>query len=140
MIVVMSPCLLAGVVKSIRRTSYHYRGAWRATYDAAHHAPTHHRSREAEDVPGGRRVESGGVAGGVRRVVSDGVVGVLGVVAGGVFTMPPGGHHQWVAHQRCCTTGRLPLAGLPRAAPGAAAIGWGGSNGVNSAAESAGRR
>ena len=91
-------------------------------------------------MPGGRRVESGGVAGGVRRVVSDGVVGVVGVVAGGVVTMPPGGHHQCVAHHRCCTTGRPPLGALPRAAPGATAIGCGGNNGWNSADESAGSR
>lgn len=93
-------------------------------------------------MPGGRRVESGGVAGGFRRVVSLGVVGVLGVVAGGVVTMPPGGHHQCVAHQRCCTTGNAPFPALPRApaAPGATAIGCGGGNGWNNAAESAGRR
>ena len=94
-------------------------------------------------MPGGRRVESGSVAGGFRRVVSlgvVGVVGVLGVVAGGVFTMPPGGHHQCVAHQRCWTTGRLPFVTFPRAPPGAAAIGCGGSSGWNNAAESAGRR
>ena len=73
---------------------------------------------------GGRRVVSAGVVGG-RRVVSLGVVGVVappGVVDGGVFTTPPGGHHQCVAHQRCCTTGRAPGA-FEGLLPGAAAIG-----------------
>ena len=71
---------------------------------------------------GGRRVVSGGV-GGARRVVSAGVVGVPGVVDGGVVTMPPGGHHQCVAHHRCCTCGNAVGAFDGLFPPGTTAIG-----------------
>src|SRR5207302_3388008 len=100
----------------------------------------HQKSREAEDVPGGRRVESGAAAGGGRRVVSAGVVGAPGVVDDGVVTIPPGGHHQCVAHQRCCTTGNWFAPVGAALFPGATAIGCGGRRGGNSAAESAGTR
>ena len=53
--------------------------------------------------------------------------------------MPPGGHHQCVAHQRCCTCGKA-VGAFVGLFPGATAIGCGGRRGGKSADESAGTR